>query len=377
MNQIINTKQQKELEALAGDVFNRLGSDTPAREIMIGLYLERYPERSRQQAEAVANAILKSVQRFEHDYETAQRDIDEYIANFQNAVEKDMSVAERCNYWKRFASVVSSAVISGNDGDTDAAPVPNDTDVPAYTDENATEELADSLKRNAADVILNSGFLFSAFLSQSNEIAAVQLADEAAGLLVDLGNREFSYAAVLSMVTYLQVRDGRVDHVPVDMGADQIATFVCAFLEQQRITEAVGDGRLAESIASVMLKALGVIVITALAAVLTVVVLPAAVAGFSVPLLGNLTVIPLAVYLCGVVYLWKKAFDKWSAVSEKVAGHAAVGMRALNRGLKKLAGRIKEGSAHAVEKLRRAKNTAADHTGKRAVLTELLQHGTN
>jgi len=221
---------------------------------------------------------------------------------------------ERCNYWQKLAAAVSAANLAMNDGEADREKILQEIEALTVSEEDATPELERELREKAAEALCNSGVMLSGLLEQAKEIEKLEQADEAAGLLIDLGNKELGYREIVSMLAYTKIKNGEFDNMPADMTAGQVATVVCAAIEQTRIQEAVGNGSIGIEIATGLLMILGTIVLVHFA-------LLAAGVGivFAAAMFGTILTIPACILvIAGTLHIFKKALDVWLEDSGKI-----------------------------------------------------------
>ena len=314
------TKEQIEmLKAEAASILKNIAEGQSVRDVMAQIYVDNLDEKTISQGQLMAGGILQSVERFDADYQKAREDIDRFIQRFQEKVEEDKDCVERCNYWLKLGAAVSAYTIT-LDGD-------------GADQEKLFREL-EELRSQAAEAIRNSGILLGTLVEQAEALEALDNAEKAAALLMDFGNREAEYRAVVSMLAYTKIKNGTFEGVPVDITAAQVTAIVCAEMEQARIMESVANGSLAVDFASSLLYILGAVLLVELA-------LSVAATGiaFALTFLHLVFAIPASLMIAGLVlHLFNKANDAWQKQAKAVGRTVATGIRWVVKGMKAVAG---------------------------------------
>lgn len=323
------TKEQYEtLTKQAKKIIDRVVSNESAREIMVRLYVDNLEDKTRKQGEVMADAIIEQVKNFDADYKDAKENLSRFISKFQDEIDAGKTGVERCNYWLKFAAAISAANIAMGEDGVDRAQILKDIEALSVSEDQATPQLENELREKAKTALENSGVMLSGLMAKSKEIEELAEADEAAGMLIDLGNEEIGYRAILSMLAYTKIKNGEFDNMPADMTAVQVATVVCAEVEQTRINEAVSYGSLAVDIASELLLILGALVLVRMA--IFTVNAGIALAGV---LFSTIFAIPACLMvIAGTLHVFKKAFDAWSKDSRTIVKTTVAGIKALSKG---------------------------------------------
>lgn len=231
------------------------------RDIMARLYVENMQDKTPEQGLAVADKILETVKKFDTEYALAREDLDRYINNFQDKVEQGKTLCERCNYWLKLAAAITAAGEDLTTGTINREQIVAELEALQISEEEATEEIAQQLRQQAFEALKNSGVLLSGLKELEAALNEMDTADAAAGLLINLGNREVEYRAIMSMLAYTKVKNGELDNIPVEMTAAQITTCVCTAVEQANIAEGVANGSIMVEIATVLLEMLAAITV--------------------------------------------------------------------------------------------------------------------
>lgn len=341
-------EQNQELMTQAKRVMSGISEGQTTRDILADLYVQNLEDKTIQQGQVMADVILDAVKGFDADYQEAKEDLDGYIKKFQAKVDEGKSCVERCNYWLQLAAVVTAASEAMSQGPADRQALLQEIENLSVSEEEANEALEKELREKAREVLKNSGILLTGLMTQENALQQMENANEAAGLLIDLGNEEIEYRAIIAMLAYTQVKTGKMENIPVDMTASQIATLVCTQVEQERILEAVGNGSIAIDVAVALLQILGTVVLT----IAAISVIPTAVVGagaFFWLVGGALLGIPAMLVSIALI---AKAFDyatnAWEEESVKIVKAISVPVKWVLRGIRVLVEYVKENVLPAV-----------------------------
>lgn len=260
----LTKKQYRKLVEQAEAIRANTESENEIREVLAQIYVENMEGKTLSQGRVMADEVLADVRAFDEGYGEAQKDMDKYLKQMMDRVDEGKTCVQRCNFWLKTAAAVSAAS-AGSDG----APVDRDEtrrniEEMNISGEEASEELASELRAKAAEAMMHSGIMFSAFTSQEEMLEEIDSADEAAELLLEYGEQETEYRAIVSMLAYTNIKNGTFRNMPADTTAAQTTTLVCAQIEQMRIADAVGKGNMAVEAASMLLTILGVYVVAQL-----------------------------------------------------------------------------------------------------------------
>ena len=136
---------------------------------------------------------------------------------------------------------------------------------------------------------------------------------------------------------YTGIISGMYDDMPVNMGAAQVATLVCAQVEEARILEAVGNGSLAVDVAAAILGVLGIVVLVDVFMGIAAVGVVAALNIYS-----GILAIPAIIMVCaGLCKLFFTAVDKWSDLAQDVAKFTAGVIANIVKGAQAVAGYVR------------------------------------
>lgn len=333
------TKEQNDiLKAQAAEILKNISEEQTTQEIIARIYVESLNDKTMKQGEIMADSILKSVKDFDADYHEAQENLDRYLKKFQDKIDEGKTCVERCNYWLKLGAAVSSAAVAMGEDGADRETILREIEALEISESEATLEREKELRDQAMEAIKNSGVMLGALTEQAAALEEMATADEAAGMLIDLGNKEIEYRAIVAMLAYTKIKNGEFDNVPIEMTSAQIAALVCAEIEQARIMEAVGKGDLAVDVASGLLSVLGVVVLgTVLCGVAQIGIV------LITGMFGAILAIPACLMLiAGLVRAMTKASDQWDKDSNKIVKGVFVVIRTVVRGLKMVVSYVKD-----------------------------------
>lgn len=333
------TKEQNDiLKAQADEILKNISEGQSTRDIIAQIYVESLEDKTIKQGQIMADAILKNVREFDADYKEAQENLDRFIRKFQDKMDAGKTCAERCNYWLKLGAAISSATIVMVDENVDREEILREIETMEISESEATPEREKELREQAAEAIKNSGVMLGALVNQTKALEEMENADEVAGMLIDLGNKEVEYRAIVAMLAYTKVKNGEFDDVPVEMTAAQITTLVCAEIEQVKIMEAVGKGELAVDIASALLSVLGAVVLTYVSCVISLTGITFITATF-----GSVLTIPAALMLvAGLTRFMSRAMEMWDEDNRKIVKCVAVAVKAVIKGFKMVVSYVRE-----------------------------------
>ncbi len=367
-----STKEQNELlAAQAAEILKNISEGQTTRDIIARIYVESLEDKTLKQGQIMADSILKSVKDFDADYKEAQENLDRYLKKFQDKIDEGKTCVERCNYWLKLSAAISSATVAMGEDGADREQILQEIENLEISESEATPEREKELREQAMEAIKNSGVMLGALAEQAAELEAMENADEAAGLLIDLGNKEIEYRAIVAMLAYTKVKNGEFDNIPVEMTAAQVATLVCAEIEQAKIMEAVGKGDLAVDIASGLLSILGVVVLSVFTySILTIGI------GVTLNVFNLIFAIPLCMMLiAGVLRAFNKASDAWEKDSSIIVKGTIVVIKYVVFGIKAIWTYIVEKIVPGViEKAMHVRTAVHDMVAHNDMPTEIEMH---
>lgn len=337
-------EQTKHLMIQAGKILNNIAEGESVRDIMARLYVENLDDKTMQQGLVMADAILNAVKDFDASYREAQEDLDTYIRKFQKKVDEGKSCVERCNYWLHLSAAIAAANEDMAKGGANREEILKQIEGLRVSAEEANEDLEKELRDKARETLKNSGILLTGLVDQVRGLEGMASADEAAGLLIDLGNHEIEYRALAAMLAYTKVKVGEMENIPVDMTAVQMTNLVCTQIEQTRILEGVGKGSISMVVAEILLGALGAVVLIKVSIPLIVVSVVAAVEMF-----GAVLMIPaMLMAVCLIIKLLNKAMDEWFIESKQIIKTVSVSCKLVVKGIAAVVDYIKDSVIPAV-----------------------------
>ena len=320
------TKEQNDsLKAQVTEIMDNISEGKSVRDVMAQIYVDNLDEKTLQQGGIIADAILQSVKEFDADYQEAQEDLDRFIRKFQKKADEGKTCAERCNYWLKLSAAVSAAAAAMGDEGADREQILSEIEGLSVSEEEATPEREKALREMAAEAIRNSGVMLGGLVEQAEALENMADAEEAAGMLIDLGNQEIEYRAIATMLAYTKIKNGEFENMPADMTTAQVAAIVCAEAEQARIMEAVGKGSLAVDIASAMLTVLGIVVLARFAIEIAVMGMAVAATIFE-----SVLIIPACLMVViGVFHLFGASANAWTEESKTIVRNIVKGIKAV------------------------------------------------
>lgn len=332
MNNTFTKEQQDAIMNQAKEVLNEICEDKTSRDIMAQIYVRNLPDKSIQQGLIMADAAIESIMNFDRDYAEAQKNYDGFIEKFQNKIDENKTCAECCTYWVQFSAAIAAfnTMKNGEASEKSRQQILQEIREMTVSEEEATPELEEQLKNTAKEAIQNSGIMLFAIYENSAELEHFADTNDTAELLIDLGSEEIDYRAIMTMIAYTKIKNGEFEGVPVDMPIDQVATLVCAQVEQIKIMEALENGSMTVGLAEGLLELIGVIVLLQIS-------VAAAVFGMEVifSVFSTVLAIPACMMLLFALFRWaKKAIDQWEEDSKNVVIKSAVVIKSVVKGIR-------------------------------------------
>lgn len=331
-------EQMNQIMKQATEIMERMSEGVTAREIMAELYVNSLEDKTLRQGYVMADAILESVQDFADLYADAQDNLEGCIDQFQDSVEEKLTLAERCNYWRDFCLAMDAVRAAMDEEEILEPQLFDEEKMEAISEEEATPELAGTLREKAKELLKHSGFVVSGIEELEKTLEDVATAEDAVNFLLSIGAKEVDYRGILTMLAYTKIKNGEFEEIPIDMTIEQVAAMVCANAEQIRILEAVEEGSLAEDIAVFLLEVLGIVVLIKLA-------IAASVIGVSLitGLFGAVLVFPACMmFVAGMLHFFAKAERIWSEDSKIIVKKVIVVLRSVKAGAEHVATYAKE-----------------------------------
>lgn len=299
-------EQINSLMEQAKAMLDGIGEGQHVRDIMARHYVDNLGDKTLDQGLVMADAMLEAVKDFDIDYRRAVEDMDGFIRRFQKTADQGKNCAERCNYWLRLVGALTAAAQVLSDSEADRDQILRQLDSLEVSEEEATPQLKEELRRKARDAMKESGILLTGIVANADVLEQVECPEETAGLLIDLGNQEIEYRAMVAMLAYTHVKTGQMENMPVDMTAVQLTHLVCSQVEYIRILNAVGKDYTME-VAEMLLYALGLVVLVKVFTPLLFVTIHLATGMF-----GTLLLIPAMMMTVGLyLYAFDKAQEAW------------------------------------------------------------------
>lgn len=333
----LTDEQIRQLRENASDYLSRLQDGEDIRSILAKIYVDSLDGKTEKQGLLIADTILKSVREFDADYAEARDDVDKFLKKTMDKISKDKNCAERCQYWLKLTAGIAAAARVANGEEVDKDALIAELEAITVTEEQATQEMEEDLRAQAKEAIMNSGIMLGSLAENAEAFAAAGTAEEATEMLLGIAGRDVEYRAIIAMQAYTGIISGMYDDMPVNMGAAQVATLVCAQVEEARILEAVGNGSLAVDVAAAILGVLGIVVLVDVFMGIAAVGVVAALNIYS-----GILAVPAIIMVCaGLCKLFFTAVDKWSDLAQDVAKFTAGVIANIVKGAQAVAGYVR------------------------------------
>lgn len=340
--QNMTEEQIAAMEAQTKEVLEQMTEGKDVREVLAWIYVNNLEDKTMRQGRVMADAILNSIVSFDSDFREAKEDADRYIDRFIEGVCRDMTCQERCNYLLKLSTAIGSAqcvwLAESEEQKEKLRALLAEVEGSSVTEEEAVPELEAELYGKVKEALLGSGIMFSALIEQEEQLKELENGDEAVNLLLDLGAKETDFRAVMSMLLYVNVKNGTFDNLPFEMTASQAAVLVSAQREQMRILAAVEQGHMGIEAATALLQLLGMIVMlhVFMAAILIMTHACFAIFGWFLAIPASL------VAVTGMMHLAGRAMELWEADSRCLVEGAAVVVGILRMGAQCVIGYAKD-----------------------------------
>lgn len=334
---IFSDEQRTSLMAEVDEIMNRIADDMPVTDVLAQIYVRELDNKTERQGQVIAQAILANVKSFDSDFSAAQENLDEALDKMLDGMNVGDTCAERCTNWKRMAAAISAVTVDRGEGLQDRESVLREIEAIRVEEEDANPRTELNLRNEVKKALRGAGVLLTELGEQENAWEALEQ-QEIPGVIIDLGNRQFEYRAVLTMLAYTRIKKGEFGDVPVDMSVEEVTNFICADIEQIRILDALEHDSLPINTAIFLLDILGTVVLLKFTIKAIMVTGSVAAAVF-----GSVLCVP-AVILMGIelISLFSKFSDGWSARSRKLVKRSLVLSRTIARTLKSVCRYIKE-----------------------------------
>lgn len=328
------TKEQMEqLKKQTEQMMEQLAEEKGAKEICAQMYVDQLPDKTYEQGEAMADAILESIAGFDHDYEHAKADVDAFVDTFLDTACKDKTLAERCTYLMKLLTAITAAKSTleakTEEEREEARQMVEDADAASILDGEATESLEAKLRDQVKNALKGSNIMLAAMEVQREALQEIQDEDEAATLLVEAGARNTDFRAIMAMQAYINTVQGTYEDIPADLTAAQAATMVCTYEEEARILQQVAEQHLGEDVAHALLTVLGIVTTLRMA-------IPAMLVGVNVcfATFGWIVAIPASlVVITTATRVVSHIVDAWIKDSKKIVHTVSVGVKSVLKGI--------------------------------------------
>ena len=328
------TKEQMEqLKNQTEQMMELLAEEKGAKEICAQMYADQLPDKTYEQGEAMADAILESIAGFDHDYEHAKADVDAFVDTFLETACKDKTLAERCTYLMKLLTAITAAKSTlgakTEEEREEARQMVEEADAASILDGEATEALEAKLRDQVKNALKGSNIILAAMEVQREALQEIQDEDETAALLVEAGVRNTDFRAIMAMQAYINTVQGTYEEIPADLTAAQAATMVCTYEEEARILQQVAEQHLGEDVAHALLSVLGIVTTLRMA-------IPAMVIGVNVcfATFGWIVAIPASlVVITTATRVVSRIVDAWIKDSKKIVHTVSVGVKSVLKGI--------------------------------------------
>lgn len=318
-------EQIQSLQEKASASLQQLHDGIPAREIMAQIYQSGLEEKTIEQSRLMADDALRALTQFHQEYRHAQENMGDYLNHFAEQVTKGKTLAERCTIWYQlYASLSEIEQKASGVIDLRTEATIQEAEKKVFSEEDATPEIEESFRKKALETLQNSSLLCGVLQHQADRLEDIS-SDQIPNMVVQWGKDQLDCEGILTMLAYVEIKNGTMPHMPADMTLEQTAQSVAASMEQIRIAEQVSSGKMSSDTAVQLLRALGCVVLVGLTAAVLLW------AGKSILMIGTfLPTLALPFYALGAVGAFLaflgivlegawKAEEFWESASEKIA----------------------------------------------------------
>ena len=272
--------EQKKKEA--EDILNKKAEGVAVREIMAGIYVDRLPNKSKEQGLMMANKAMDSILDFKKDFEETIKNKDTAFEKICERMLEGKNLTERCNSLNGLY-MGAEAAKAKLQGEKDYEDILLQADCELITEEEATEALEAELKEKVFSSFSEMSVLSRGMIRQAEQIEALTQEQGISEMVVQIGEEEAEYEGILTMLVYADSKTTDMQEIPPDLTIEEIAYIVCATVEEQLIIKRYTAGEITMAVATALLDALGFVLMVKL--------------GFSIIMLG----VKIATAMCGMM----------------------------------------------------------------------------
>ena len=325
----INREAFDKLDRQLQEIKAKLGEGLRGRELLAAIYRENMPDKNDRQAERMAAEAMESVENFYRDLDRVREDKDAYIDSSVAALLEGKSLRERCETLKKLLDVLT-AMHSENLSAEERQALGAERSSGAELPDEITPQTEADLTLAVKDLMGSYTFM-APLMPESADILSALTAGEDAEMLVNAGWERMDYLAALTMLAYVNLKNGMFPDAPEEISLRETGTVVCAASETLR---AAGEAKTgwAETALYLLLSGIGTVVAIELA----VSVVTAAVTTFALPMgiLGQLSV--FFICYCGIK-VFSEAVEWWIEDAGKLAAFTVSAAGTVLDGLKTMA----------------------------------------
>lgn len=244
---------------------DEVGCDT--RTMLKDMYCGFYPDKTEDIGYLMADKVIEYVVEYEQEVVKAMEDADGWYEEKVQAILLDKeSCEERCNTLYKVRVGLEAAELSVSKGQAAAEAYVEEHSGKAFTAEESTEELEAKLKEELKNTI-ESNALFASMLDSYAE-NAINSDDDIEHAVIKYGEDASKFKAVVAMKSYIESgEDGYLaDAIPADATLKDITYSACAGIDTLSVAAAVENGEMEGSLASQIIRGIGMVLgaITAL-----------------------------------------------------------------------------------------------------------------
>lgn len=335
MNAKLTSFRIEDTRAKAEIIAKRMNEGKYLRDILAEVYVSGFSNKSMMQGYLMADAVIGSINSFESDYEKAKVNLDAFLDERLNEMAGSRSLHARCELWLKIKESISevTTIINNKEQDNvDMKALSAKIDSISVSPKEATEAYEAHLYDTLKQTIKDSGVLMSGILENITEL---DIPDNTS-ILIDTGIKEYDIRAISSMLTYINLKNNRINGIPEDTTIEQVTQMVCIGTEAATVTQAAGE-TIPEKTVKAILGILGMLVILLAVFIaflgglyMGLILIPE-----TVPIL--LFVIPYVITCCFIVdSIGETTFDKWLNCSNKITHSVFCSFRDLRKGALKI-----------------------------------------
>lgn len=263
----MNKERFEQMKKQAEEVLTKREAGVSNLDLIAQIYMDGLDNKSMEQGLMMANEAVQAVKDFNQSYSEAVENKDGTMDKLIDQLLENKSAAERCNILTQlYAAVTTASAKASGEECEEGEKLVNQADEDPITEEQASPELEAEIRARAIEALNRSSILSHGLFRQADQLDALASELGVTQMVLQIGQDQIEYESILTMLSYVESKNGTIEELPPDLTIQEVAYVVAATVEEEQIVKRFTMGEMAMEAAVALLDILGMVMMIKFAA---------------------------------------------------------------------------------------------------------------